>query len=303
MRYLVMLCIGVFTLSACTKNEVGSPVFEVSFDKSKTYKEGDTVVFNITGNAENFSFYPGSSGFNYAYKDRIQLDGTPVLNFSTLLNYAGQVNTIKLWASVDFNGKYTESDVKAATWKELNASYATAATERPSGEIDLTEFLNPENKPLYLAFQYLGYFHATLRQPKWTIRSFKIDNKVTDGSIIPVVSTAEIGWSQLDFKNNTTVWSLPATGLISIDGTTVPASGIKTKDDNDDWAISKPIDLRKTKPDQSIPVKHLLSGNLDSYKYVYTKAGTYKGVFVAFNQNIDSREEVIKEFTITINPK
>ncbi|RZK65220.1 MAG: DUF5017 domain-containing protein, partial [Pedobacter sp.] len=198
---------------------------------------------------------------------------------------------------------YTPADVVAATWDEIPAVLATSATARVSGNIDLNGFLTTDNKPVYLAFIYTGYNHATLNQPKWSITAFTLSNILADGSINPISTAAEIGWAQIDFKNNTTSWSLPTTGLISIDGTT-PVTGItKLKDDNEDWAISKPLNLKRVNAETGVSIKNLASAKLNSYPYIFSKEGTYKVVFVAFNATQSDRREIVKELTITINPK
>ncbi|MNK51764.1 hypothetical protein D3C87_706820 [compost metagenome] len=303
MKYIFIFLVGCLTISGCSKNDVESPDFEVSYDANKTYKVEDTVNFKFVGNAENIVFYSGMPGNNYGNLTRKQETGIPRLNFTTTLNYAGQVNTLKLVASTDFNGKYTDTDVLAAKWDEITAPLATSVTARATGNIDLNGFLTTDNKPVYLAFIYTGYNHATLNQPKWSITAFTLNNILADGSINPITTASEMGWTQIDFKNNTTVWSLPTTGLISIDGTT-PATGItKLKDDNDDWAISKPLNFKRVNVETGVSIKNLASAKLDSYSYVFSKEGTYKVAFIAFNTNQSDRREILKELTITINPK
>ena len=296
---------GCLAFASCVKTDVDTPEFDVSFDNNKIYHEEDTVIFHFSGNAENIVFYPGIPGFNYDNINRLEKEGIPRLNFTTTLNNAGQTNTIHLLASTDFNGKYTTENVEAANWTDITAKalFATSATARASGNVDLTEFLDNKNKPLYLAFRYTGYKHSTLKQPKWAITAFTINNILADGTTMPITIATETGWSQVDFKNNTTQWLLPTSGLISIDGTTVVNGQEKSNEDNDDWAITKPLNLRKTNPDVGISIKNMASARINTHPYIFSKAGTYKIVFVAFNANNVSQKEVVKELNITINPK
>ena len=302
MKNLTIALLAMVSLAACTKTEITSPEFNVSF-ANKSYKERDTVLFTLEGNAENVVFYPGTPGFSYENRNRIQAAGVPTLSFSTTLNYVGETNTLKLLASTDFNGKYTAEGVQAASWIDITsrALLATSTTARASGNIDLSDFLTPENKRVYLAFRYLGYNHATLKQPKWALTVFSLNNVLTDGTPVPISVATDLGWAQVDFKNETTQWALPATGLVSIDGTTVGAAP-KTNDDNDDWVITKPLDLRKVNPDLSVPLKNLGSAKVETFPFIYEKAGTYTGVFVGFNSVGGEKKEVIREFSITINP-
>lgn len=302
MKNLSIALLAILSLAACTKNEISTPEFNVSF-QDKAYKEKDTVVFNLEGDAENMVFYPGTPGFSYENRDRIQAEGVPTLNFSSTLNYLGETNTLKLLASTNFSGKYAAADIQAATWTDITsrALLATSATARASGNINLSDFLTPDNKPVYLAFQYLGYNHVTLKQPKWAFTVFTLNNVLTDGTPTPISLATELGWAQIDFKNETTQWATPVSGLVSIDGTTVGTTP-KTNDDNDDWVITKALNLRKVNPDISVPVKNLGGAKVNTYSFVYEKAGVYKAVFIGFNSISGEKKEVKREFTITIKP-
>jgi hypothetical protein len=275
-------------------------VFDVTVE-NKVYHVNDTVRFLFSGNAQNIVFYSGLPGNNYANKDRVKAVGKPELEFTSFLNYAGETNTLKLLASADFSGKMDSAGIYGATWTDITAraALATTAADKLSGVIDLTEF---KEKPVYLAFKYLGYKHATLKQPKWTIKTFVINNTVAAGVVLPVTATSDLGWTAFDLKNPTTVWALPSTGVISIDGTTVSAGVIKLNDDNEDWAISRKLDLQKAIPDAGLPLRHLGSNALDDYSYIYTQAGTYEVTFVAFNNTIDDQQTVVRKMTITIVP-
>jgi len=70
------------------------------------------------------------------------------------------------------------------------------------------------------------------------------------------------------------------------------------------WAVSKPINAEKVDlgPDWSTSIKGISNPKLDVYRYTYTKAGTYKAVFVASNNSIDNVKQVVKEITLTITP-
>lgn len=68
------------------------------------------------------------------------------------------------------------------------------------------------------------------------------------------------------------------------------------------WVISKAIDLETVNlgPDWSTPLKGLSNSGMTEYTYKYTKAGTYKAVFVATNSSVDDIQTVVKEITFTI---
>lgn len=70
------------------------------------------------------------------------------------------------------------------------------------------------------------------------------------------------------------------------------------------WAVSKPLYVNKVDmgPDRSVPVKGIANAAIEEYQHVYETPGTYKAYFVAINATIDEQREVVKEFTLTINP-
>lgn len=70
------------------------------------------------------------------------------------------------------------------------------------------------------------------------------------------------------------------------------------------WAVSKAINMEKVDlgPDRSTAIKSIFNTNMVEYRYKYSKAGTYKAVFVASNNSIDDVKKVVKEITLTITP-
>jgi hypothetical protein len=299
MKYFTISIAFFLLITACKKIEVAKPEFTVSYPE-KAYKAGDTVNFTLKGNAQNITFYSGDAGFNYDNISRVKADGTPLLTFSTTLINPGEMNTLKVLASNNFNGNYTATNVQSATWTDITtrAALATSTTAKASGNVDLSDFVTADNKPVYLAYQYLGYKHATLKQPRWTFTALGVNNILSDGAIMQLASATEMGWVAFDFKNTTTSWALPLTGLNSIDGAAVAS----VNEDNDDWIVSRPLNLKKAKPDVGIVIQNLGSAKLERYSYIYTKAGKYHVVFLGFNNSIDDRKEIKSEFTITVNP-
>src|SRR5690606_31219861 len=74
--------------------------------------------------------------------------------------------------------------------------------------------------------------------------------------------------------------------------------------ETEQWAVTKPLYLEQVDlgPDWSRPIKNIANSDLEEYKYIYEKPGTYTAYFVAINSTIDGKKEVITEFTLTITP-
>lgn len=74
--------------------------------------------------------------------------------------------------------------------------------------------------------------------------------------------------------------------------------------ETENWAVSKPISIDQVDlgPDWSRAIKGIANSAIDEYQHTYSKPGTYKAYFIATNATIDGREDVVREFTLTINP-
>jgi hypothetical protein len=70
------------------------------------------------------------------------------------------------------------------------------------------------------------------------------------------------------------------------------------------WAVTKPIYIDEIDmgPDWSRAVKGIANAEVEEFQHTYTQPGTYTAYVVAVNATIDEREEVVREFTLTINP-
>lgn len=298
MKVLSLAIIALLAFSACQKMAVDAPAFDATVQKA-TVKVGDTVRFALAGNPDFITFYSGEPGFNYEFRNRTSEAGTPQLTFTSFQQNTGQTGTLRLLASTDFNGKADAAGVTAAAWTDITsrATLSTGSDNTASGTVNLSDFLAAD-KPLYLAFRYTGYFHATLKQPTWTVRTFNVNNVLADGSASPVTVAGETGWLAVDVKNPSVVWSVPTSGQVSINGT--GTASVNT--DNEDWVISKPLDLKKVVPNVGISIKTLNASRLTAYTYIFRKPGTFRATFRAFNNNIEAQKEVVKTVELTVTP-
>lgn len=291
---IIACCIALFS---CTKMKVDEPAFEVTVDKT-TVQKGEEVVFHFTGNPDNIVFYSGKAGANYSQRNRSSGNGIPQLNFTSYLQNAGEENTLKLLISTDYTGD--SANIGSATWIDITdrAILSTGTDKTSSGNIDLSEFASL-NKPVYFAFRYQGYKDAVKKQPTWTIRTFNVENFFEDGYASPNALIDQLGWRAYNVSNPTVGWSISITstgGTLSINGT---GSG-SVNEDNDDWLVTRAVDLRNAKPDVGTPIRSLNTVPLLSYPFTYDSSGTYKATFLAFNKTVDEEKAVVREVTITV---
>ncbi|MDR6569110.1 protein of unknown function [Chitinophaga ginsengisegetis] len=296
MRNSIYLLIIVIIFISCAKEKVTTPSLEVT-TSSLTYKAGDTVTFNFTGNPDNITFYSGEPGHNYEFRDRTTAENDLQINFKSLVQFGLVYKNLQLLVSNNYSGAADTTSVRAATWTDISdrAVFSTGQDNTPSGTISLKEFADPKNTAarIYVAFKYTDY-KKTQGQNRWVIRTFEANNISADGVVSPLAVLSSGGWKAFDFKNPASVWSVTTAQLLMFGGN-------KDADDNEDWVITKGFDPFYIKPDAGVALKNI-STVLPSYKYVYAKPGTYKVIFDVSAVRYNGEKRTTKELTLTITP-
>jgi hypothetical protein len=280
--------------ASCTKrDEVGTPVFDVTIN-STTYKVGDTITFNFSGDPQNVVFWSGAPGSVYEYRDRLFTTGNKLLVKFNSYQQFGVRNNLTVLVSNNFNGTYDTTNVKAASWTDITSrvTLSQGADQVQSGTVDMSEFTDG-NKSATIAFRYITT--SLISQNRWVIRTFNADNQSPEGTITPMANMTTAGWKAVSFQNPAAVWSITSAQLL--------LQGSATALD-DDWVLTKSFNPNAASPDKGIPIKNITT-NLTRYTAagIYTKPGTYKVVFEATNASYKNQAaSALKEITLTITP-
>lgn len=304
-KYYNLLLI-ISTLIACNEEiEVSKNIDDFNVTTSTTtYKAGETINFNFTGNPGIISFYSGEVGSDYAFKDgRItETEATKTMSFTSSVSLGDQANQLSVMVSSDFNGnRLAFSNVEAATWTDVTSRFklSTSASFLASGNKDISD-LAVEGKPLYVAFKYITRpqtENGVARQ--WMIRNFVLTTSSPIGTLT-LADSKNAGFMIVD-QNPLTY---PARSSVSSTTVTLLGHNFTAEKDtlSENWAISNPINLGSIDqgPDRPIAVKGNSDARMDSFSYVYQKPGTYKVWFIASNTNIDQNLVVIRQLDITI---
>ncbi|QEC41509.1 DUF5017 domain-containing protein [Pseudobacter ginsenosidimutans] len=303
LKYSCSILFLLAGLSACTKKlSNGSSDFAVTAQRT-SLNAGDTARFSFAGNPDIITFYSGEPGKRFEFKDRVQAEGLPVVNFSTVRANGVQQNTLLLMISSDFKGvvrgdtNSTKANIAAATWEDIT-SRATLAlsgtTAVPSGDIELTDFAEA-GKPVYIAFKYIA--EAGSIQPKWTISNFTVKNNLSDGTSYTIanmntsstpytnygVNTFSPGFASYTLQNNFN-WSVSTTSMVITGATSVGAAGAPAEA----WLFIGPINLRKVTPDAGLVIKNGGQNMADLNFYTfYNTPGNYKATFVGGRVSIE----------------
>ena len=278
---------------ACSKEQlVKTPNLDVTLDKT-SYAIGAPVTFNFSGEADIISFYSGVAGNDYKNRDRFRVDGKPQMQFTSYFQASTQPNTLRLLVSQDFTGTYDAENLLKATWTDITsrATLSTGTDNTPSGVVDLSDLQTPD-VPIYIAFKYAA--SKASAQPTWTIKNLAVDNKLPDGSSVSIANTANLTWGAINMLNPAKVWTYSISQLQFV----TSAAGI---DENEDWLISKPLQLDRVQRSFGINVKGSPTTKQTSYIFPgYTTAGTYTVTFEAINANLWDKKTTVQEFTITV---
>jgi len=293
MKYLFIIPV-LFAAFSCKKEvDVDTPSFDVTLEKTN-FKVKEGILFNITGSANIITFYSGEPGKEYQFKDRFSVEGKPEMQFTSYSQYGPQPNTLQLMVSSDFKNIFDVESLNQATWKDITnrATLSTGADNTPSGIIDLSDVTSPDT-PVFIAFRYTAK-KLPVSQPTWTIKNVVVNNRLEDGSAVQIANSSNLSWGAINVLNSAKAWSSTTT-QIQI------AGGPIDTDDNEDWIISKPLQLNRIQRSLGTSVRISPTSLLTSYAFQgYATAGTYTVTFEAINANRWDSKKVIKEFTITV---
>lgn len=303
LKYGCFLFLLLAGLSACTKRlSNGAPDFTVAAEHL-SLTAGDTAWFHFTGNPDIITFYSGEAGKRYEYRNRVEAEGMPIVNFSTVRANGTQQNTLRLMVSSNFAGVVrgdtptTKTNIAAAAWTDITSRASLAvsgSTPVASGNVDLSD-LASAGAPIYFAFQYAAAAGST--QPKWTITNFTIKNVLPDGTSYVIgnlntstspytnygVTTYSPGFAAYTLQNNFN-WAVSTTNLVITGATSAGAAGAASEA----WVFIGPVNLRKVTPDAGQVIKSTSQnmGELNFY-YPYQVPGDYKATFLGGRVSID----------------
>ncbi|TCC88620.1 DUF5017 domain-containing protein [Pedobacter frigiditerrae] len=300
-KIIIPALFAIAILSACRKSYLDNPDLNVT-TKSLTYKAGDSVLFNINGNADYISFFSGEIGKEYSKKNKFSNDvnGNAQLSFNSNVQFGIAQNNLSVLVSNNFSGVYDTTNVKNATWANITSDVilGTSATNVPSGTIKLNPYA-VEGKPVYVAFRYLAVDPAIQKQRQWTVGAFNFITTHADGEIYNnALSFTDGLFKNVEFRGDSARWVINSGNIVHT-GLNAAYPG------DDDWVISKGFDLRTVAGDASgvIPIKSIATPVIKSYVHIYNTPGTYKATFLVRNASKVELKEKLIEFTITVTPK
>jgi hypothetical protein len=312
---IIVFTLGLMVMStvSCTKYDGNNSPdgFDVNTAKL-TYKVGDSVLFNFSGQPDEITFYSGESGKQYNNINRNSAAGINKLVFQTSMQQGvlSSSDSLQLYISTNLNG-YDATSIQNATWTNItsrNTKWPTtlATTFTISDSIDISDFNKADF--INIAFRVLGKKDPVNPQRKWQIQNLSLTNNQPDGTqyqlfSAPFAGTANpssfqyTGWVQASVKNNTlpgfNAWNVGTSGISTLDSVR-NSNGIAIKtaypiqfdpgttvnnDDNEDWLITTKTSLKTIRPDAGVTIKNEVNAAFAGLEYVYNKI---PGVYVRY---------------------
>lgn len=293
----IIIAFAIVAIASCNKINTQEPDFTVTINKN-SFAVGDTVKFQLSGAPANVVFYSGVAGNNYDTRNVLTATGgLPEMTFTTALTAATGSSTatnISLLISNNFTGNYNQTDILAATWTDITSSVVIPGINQ---RVVLTPYV-AQGKPLYVAFKFQT-IDPSKSQRLVTVSNFTFKTVYPNQTYQNAINVYDAGFAAYDFAGIIGKWVIPIT---STSNTTFTHHFVAASSEADnDWAISKAMQTNAVFPDKGITLKALSNDVLTEFKYIFTKPGMYKIVFVASNNTNQDYKEVVKEFNVTVN--
>ena len=284
-----------------------------------TVNAGEAVTFTFSGTAAGICFYSGEKFHDYAYSDHDRTEAFK-MSFKHAIAAGTQNNHPYIKVSSDYNGKMTEADILAATWKDIS-NHFTFATENlgsdnpitsslanyekyfvDSGEYDLSpEFESADS--IYIAmFWHADQYDANLLNTRTVsyITRFRVGEWEMSPSGLTFVWDAG-KWDGVS-ASNVPQWQTPKTSNGVPD---YPAfrfmSDFRPTADRDAYAVAnKAFKQTNYGPDRPETVQSATEETPATWSYTYTEPGTYQAVFVASCPTLSGDKTETRIFTITV---
>src|SRR5690606_819161 len=140
--------------------------------------------------------------------------------------------------------------------------------------------------------KYVGIGHTSQAQKTWTVMDFMLNTYDDEGIAYPIIGDmSQAGWLQHSVEGDARKWRIQPNELW--------LGANANEDSNEDWVITKALNLASIAPDNGIAIK-TLTGTIEPLYHIYTEPGEYTVTFVAKNQSVYGEQEIIREIHLTI---
>ena len=310
-RFCKLLPIAVISLGiASCDHTLDCPT--VTFDAvllSEDIHAGDSVIFSTSGHADYLTFWSGEQGsdYDFRYGRTLVPDWEYYLSFTTKIVKGVQTGQLSLLVSDSFDGDYSDYDnIIHTEWTDITGrfSWAVSGDAVSSSSQSITEFVT-EDTPVWFAFRYRTRPQSEFGQASnWLISEWNITNISEEMGPVTMYDNSNSGFRVIDPFART-----PVASSATVSSSQIAVAGYDPASTSEDvetdlWVISRPLrltDAIEMGPDTPLSVKNFSKQDVSGFGYVYENPGIYEAVFVASNQTIRDKKEVVRTIRITVN--
>jgi len=307
----IFALLSILLFTACDNVLEQEVDLDVNVEAADYLQFNDTAVVAPVGSKITFNFSGEPDFISFSYERFLPTNAT--LKFATQAAWGTHVeNTLNVFVSGDFpelalnDFAKDSTTIRNHTWTDISAlcNLPAVANQKKNAEVAFNEY---RGKKMVIAFRYKPTFAADF-QPLWIISDLQINNtKITDGSNISTFLAASMGFTPFDILNRTIAYSSKDTAGV---WNTNDKAAMKIRQTftnkalNEDWLISKPIDvprgLTEVYPEKGTKGLKNITQRLDSYTHTFDKVGEYVVSFKASNYNYQYQSSVIKTVKLII---
>lgn len=313
---------------SCEHDEIYEPLeFAVQLSPTNTYKAGDPVVFNFSGNADFITIWNGDTGHEYQYRDRTVLDKpelleTCELNLEFSRRSGRNTEDVQFYVTNQFDG-LTGNDVamdKARITSVEESSFdgwTPLEIEEPSssGKWSLTthDLLNLYESGIDVTdnFCLLMRWHPKSAQTQsnyFINASVKVKFKDYDAMTLEIADLNPVCFNRPDemagkeYETYTASSTGSKLGYLQTGGNyDMMLNGTENQKVCpyliDTWYVTTPMPLNMIPSDTGQSIKGV-TDDVKNYSHIYNEPGTYTATILAGNGNYQG-ESGIRTYEVT----
>lgn len=317
--------------SSCEHDEIYEPLeFEVQLAPTNTYKTGDPVVFNFSGNADFITIWNGDTGHEYQYRNRTVLDDPDrlescKLNIEFSRRSGKNVDDVQFYVTNQFDG-LTGNDVTTdktrieteevdqfSKWDLLDLKETNSSSKWWLTEHDLCN-INESGKDITDNFCLLIRWHpkSDKEQSNYFINASvevkfegynAITKKITELNPVCFNRSDEMAGKEYAVYDGSSTGS--KLGYLQIEGNyDVMLNGTESSVVCpyliDTWYVTEPMTLNMIPSDTGQSIKGV-TDDVKSYSHIYENPGTYTATILVGNGNYQGESGIqTHEVTFTI---
>lgn len=320
--YFALAAICTTILASCSEKDTYEPIeFSAMLSPTNTYRVGEPVEFNITGNANYVTFWNGEGQHEYKFRDRtsVALEDIEGCELELSVGWRYGKNGI-LKALISNNGqplKGDNRDADLAMVRALEADNFSGWTDieytlPPSGTGGTTKVKTLDIKDYASNFSFMVWCKPTMSeasaQSNFFVNAF-INLKIKGLPTQTINVASQLGlkaFSPVESrKDNAYALGTSNDSKGYVQFTTEPQitfigqnSGL-TKEQCENFVISTPQPLNIVTPDTGTNIKGY-ADILRIFKHTYSEPGQYTVTFVARTGNYIGQSETVQSLTFNI---